>query len=179
MKIAFTTTIVLLLVIMGASVTAQSIFIKPVNNQIDTTFKESLNFGLNGFMYLDRVILASMPTLKHYRKIKAVLKDLPKDHVRFIDSIDYYISPSDTVNLKVYSQNYAYQSSNSYSLWNNKESLDGLLVLNKNINVNLQMKTVIEDVESYRNAHFDIDVTERKLNINKLTYRYILSKKYP
>jgi hypothetical protein len=60
-----------------------------------------------------------------------------------------------------------------------KGSLDGLLVLNKVFEIDIKMKTEIENINRYRDDHFNIEVVEgdiqgnqgkRRLKVNK-TYR--------
>jgi hypothetical protein len=38
-------------------------FERPLSSQIDSTFKDRPNFDIDGFLYLDMIVLAATPTL--------------------------------------------------------------------------------------------------------------------
>jgi hypothetical protein len=163
---------------MSISVNAQTRFSKPISSQIDTTFKDRPNFGPEGFIYLDRIIINLTPTLKEYKNVKAKINELPKDHIKYIDSIDYYFSPNDILNVRIYSHNYAYHSTNTYKLGKGKGSLEEHLVLNKVFDIDVQMKSEVEDIEKYRNDQFAFEILEGKIQGNKGKQRFIINKNY-
>jgi len=172
------TTIGLLAVIMSTSVNAQTRLSKPISSQIDTTFKDRPNFGPEGFIYLDRIIINLTRTLKEYKNVKTKINALPKEHIRYIDSIDYYFSPSEILNVRIYSQNYAYQSTNTYKFGKGKGNLEEQLVLNKVFDIDVQMKLEVENIEKYRNDQFAIEIVESKIQGNKGMQRFIINKNY-
>jgi len=111
-------------------------------------------------------------------RVKEKIIALPKDQIRYIDSLDYYFSPDDTIHVNIYSQNYAYISFNKYKLVKDKGNRDGILSLYKVSDFDVKMKSEIEDIEKYRNDEFDLKIVEGKNGGNKDKHGFIIEKNF-
>jgi len=82
----------------------------------------------------------------------------------------------DTLYVKIYSQNYVYQSSNTYKIAKNtNKSTDSLLIFN--FNVDLRMKDIIVDTRSFRIKNFSVNYIVKQ-NIPNVDKRIIINKKF-
>jgi hypothetical protein len=87
---------------------------------------------------------------------------LSNDYIRLLDSVEYFRIGDDTLIVKVYSQNYAYQSGNSYKLGIIKQNNNDSLKLN-NIFYDMNMKSIIEDYPDFMNRQFEYNIFDKEL----------------
>lgn len=82
---------------------------------------------------------------------------------------------ADTLYIKIYSQNHAYQSRNIYKIAKNKnKSTDTLMIYN--INIDLEFKNVIDNAETFRVNNFTVDYAIKQ-HIDNIDKRIIFNKK--
>ena len=88
------------------------------NNHLGRSYKDISFFGINEFTNMDLGVIGYFPTQKHWNQISKNVKLLPVDSLRYIDSLDVK-RVADTLFVKMYTQNYAYQSQNTYKISKN------------------------------------------------------------
>lgn len=105
------------------------------NEKISKNYKDISQYGLKDFINMDLEVIGYFPTKKHWKKIDKNIETVPVDSFRYIDSLDI-VQVEDTLFVKVYSQNYAYQSSNVYSILKNRnKSTDTLMIYHIDFNL--------------------------------------------
>jgi hypothetical protein len=166
----------LVALIISISLNAQDIN-TPMKKLIEKT-QGSENNSLSSLMDVDLKIICSMPAKNDYKKISQIITGLSNNYIKSIDSIDYsYIKKRDTLVVKIYSQDYAYQSCNCYKLGLDKNIGNDTLVLYR-VYYDMKMKSIIEDYFGFNNRKFDFKITEKKVNDNGKINRILISKTY-
>jgi|GEM_PF-3746994 hypothetical protein len=140
---------------------------------ISTNYKDIRHYGLLEFTNMDLGVIGYFPTQRHWKQIDENIELVPVDSLRYIDSLDIN-KISDTLFVKVYNQNYAYQCKNIYSVAENSDKKTDTLKI-YNIYFDLKMKDIIEDAEKFRTKDFtvnyiikhDIDNVDKRIIINK------------
>jgi hypothetical protein len=145
------------------------------NENISKGYKDISDYGLNGFVNMDLGLIAYFPKKQDWTRIAEKIKSVPLDSLRYIDSLDiHYLA--DTMYVKVYSQNYANQSSNTYKIAKNtNKSTDTLMIFN--FKVDFKMKDIIADARSFRVKNFTADYITKQ-NVSNIDKRIIINKKY-
>lgn len=124
---------------------------------------------------IDLRLISLLPTFHDYKNIKGKIKKLPNECIRCIDSIDFNEYGKDTIIIKIYSQNYAYKSSDSYTLGLKEgSSNDSLWVYY--IYYDIEMKSNIEDYTDFMNRKFNFTITSKDLGDKKKTKRILIKK---
>jgi hypothetical protein len=167
----------ILLTIISISLHAQPNEHSPMDSLLKKFGQEKLNTGLPNLMDVDSRIIHSMPTIPDYKNINARINELPNDYIRLLDSVDYFMIGKDTLIVKVYTQNYAYQSRNSYKLGVKKQSNNDSLRL-YNIFYDMKMKAIIEDYPNFMNRQFEYKIFVKEIDDIKTTKRIIITKNY-
>jgi hypothetical protein len=145
------------------------------NEKISKNYKDISQYDLKDFINMDLGVIGYFPTKKHWKKIDKNIETVPVDSLRYIDSLDI-AQIVDTLFVKVYSQNYAYQSTNVYSIAKNKnKSTDKLMIYN--IDINLKMKDIIADAQTFRTKDFVVNFIVKQ-NIDTVDKRIIINKNY-
>jgi hypothetical protein len=145
------------------------------NEKISNNYKDISQYSLKDFTNMDLGVLSYFPTKRHWKKIDKNIETVPVDSFRYIDSLDI-AQIADTLFVKVYSQNYAYQSTNVYSIAKNKnKSTDTLMIYH--IDFNLKMKDIIADAQTFRTEDFVLDFIVNQ-NIDSVDKRIIINKNY-
>jgi len=145
------------------------------NEKISKNYKDISQYGLKDFTNMDLRVIGYFPTKKHWEKIDKNIEIVPVDSLRYIDSLDI-AQIVDTFFVKVYSQNYAYQSTNVYSIAKNKnKSTDTLMIYH--IDFNLKMKDIIADAQTFRTKDFVANFTVKQ-NIDNVDKRIVINKNY-
>ena len=145
------------------------------NKRISESYKDISLFGLKEFINMDLGLIGYFPTKKHWRQISSNIKLVPIDSLRYIDSLDIN-KLADTLYIKVYSQNYAYQSKNTYKIAkNSNKSTDTLMIFN--IDIDFKMKDIIPDDRTFRIKDFAVDYIFKQ-NIDNIDKRIIINKTY-
>lgn len=167
----------LIALIISTSLNAQDINI-PMKKLIDLA-QGSENKELSNLMDIDLKIISSMPTRSDYKRIAEIISGLPRNTLGFIDSIDYFfLKKGDTLFVKIYTQDYAYQSRNCYGLGLEKYIKNDTLVLQK-VYYDMKMKSIIEEYQAFNNRNFDYRIIEKRVrNTNGNTNRILISKTY-
>jgi len=167
----------ILLTMISISLNAQTNFHSPTDSLLKKFGQEKPNTGLSDLMDVDSRIIHSMPTIHDYKKINARINELSNNYIRLLDSVDYYMIGKDTLIVKVYSQNYAYQSRNSYKLGISKQSNNDSLML-YNTFYEMKMKSIIEDYPNFMNRQFEYNIIVKENVDVKKTKRVIITKNY-
>lgn len=145
------------------------------NETISEGYKNISYYGLNEFINMDLGLIGYFPTIKHWTRISDSIKRIPIDSLRYIDSLDIN-NVADTMYVKVYSQNYAYQSRNIYKIAKNgSKSTDTLMIYH--FTIDLKMKDIIADAETFRTKNFSIDFITKQ-NIENIDKRIVINKNY-
>jgi hypothetical protein len=145
------------------------------NEKIGKSYKDISSFGLNQFINMDLGLIGYFPKKEDWSQIDKKIKLVPIDSLRYIDSLDIH-KLVDTLYVKIYSQNYAYQSSNTYKIAKNRnKSTDSLMIFN--FNVDLRMKDIVVDTRSFRIKNFSVDYVVKQ-NIPNVDKRIIINKKF-
>jgi len=163
------------LLIISISTFAQTEKKETNNNVTEQHIKDISQSGLQGFIKMDLKLLAFLPTKKDYRNVFKRLNQVPKETLRYIDSLDIKRHTKDTLHVKVYSQNYAYLSQNTYVICKKKTG-DNLWL--RNMHIDLKMKSKVPCVGIYRKLDFDLHLTSKKLNEKSPSKRIIFSKNF-
>lgn len=145
------------------------------NEKICKSYKDISSFGVSDFINMDLGIIAYFPTEQDWKQIGNKIKFVPLDSLRYIDSLDIH-RLADTLYVKIYSQNYAYQSSNTYKIaMNTNKSTDTLMIFK--FEFDFKIKDIIADVRSFRVKNFTVNyITEQNvINIDK---RILINKNY-
>lgn len=139
------------------------------------SYKDISHYGVMDFVNMDLGVIGYFPNKKDWRQIEKKIVHVPIDSLRYIDSLD--ISKiADTLLVKFYSQNYAYQSENVYKIAKNtNKATDTLMVFHFNYNV--KMKDSISSAETFRTKDFTMSY-DVKQNIEDVDKRIILNKSY-
>lgn len=143
------------------------------NERISKNYKNISYMGLKGFVDMDLRLIAFFPKEQDWIQISKNIESVPIDSLRYIDSLDInYLA--DTLYVKVYSQNYAYQSSNTYKIAKDtNKSTDDLMILN--FKIDYKMKDIIADARSFRVQNFSVDFIT-KLNVGNIDKRIVINK---
>ncbi len=121
---------------------------------ISNRYKDIRHYGTKEFINMDLGIIGYFPTKNHWSKISKSIRIVPIDSLRYIDSLDIN-KLADTLYVKIYSQNYICHSRNTYKITRNtNKSIDTLMIYN--IDVDLKMKAIIADAETFRVNNFTI-----------------------
>lgn len=145
------------------------------NSNLGRYYKDISFFGLYEFTNMDLGVIAYFPTQEHWNQISKNVKLLPVDSLRYIDSLDVR-RVADTLFVKMYTQNYAYQSQNVYKISKNTNSeTDTLMVFN--IQIDLEMKNFIDDAETFRRKDYTVDYIVKQIS-DKFDKRIVINKNY-
>jgi hypothetical protein len=141
--------------------------------------KQGAQVGINkpDLQNIDLKLISLFPTFHDYKNIKERIKNLPNECLRCLDSIDFNEYGKDSLIIKIYSQNYAYKSSDSYRLGLNKASNNDSLWLYY-IYYDMEMKSIIEDYTGFMNHKFDFSIKSKDLGDMKKTKRIVIIKDY-
>lgn len=142
---------------------------------INNDYKDIRNFGIINFINLDLGFIGNFPTQKHWENIDEKIKKVPIDSLRYIDSLDIKHT-ADTLLVKVYTQNYLYQSKNTYKITPNPSKLNDTLIIS-NFTVDLKLKEEVDDARTFRKNDFTVNY-ETKHKIGNIEKRIIFNKKY-
>lgn len=172
LKIVWITAVCLLTFIIIISAKYQQ---EPENKSICKSYKDSRFYGVEDFINMDLGLMGYFPTKEHWEKINKKIKNVPIDSLRYIDSLDIK-TLADTIYVKVYSQNYVYRSWNMYKIAKNENNnTDTLMIFNMNIDI--KMKDIIEDAETFRLTHYTLSYTIKQ-NIINVDKRVIFNKMF-
>jgi hypothetical protein len=138
--------------IINSSINTSKDIFSFMNNVSNHNYKENNSMGLKDFVNLDLKLIGGFPTQEDWQKLSDKYKSIPQEKIRYIDSLDYYYK-NDTLNVKVYTQNYLYQSKNTYYIVKNKKRTTDTLTI-CNFHINLKMKKKIADALNYRSTKF-------------------------
>ena len=145
------------------------------NEKIGSNYKNISYIGLNEFVNMDLGLIGFFPTEQNWKQIDSKIELVPLDSLRYIDSLDIH-NLADTLYVKIYTQNYAYQSSNTYKISKNtNRSSDTLKIFN--FIVDLKMKDIIADAENFRTQDFTVDYIIKQ-NVDKINKRIIIKKNF-
>jgi len=145
------------------------------NEKIGSNYKNISYIGLNEFVNMDLGLIGFFPTEQNWKQISKNIESVPLDSLRYIDSLDIH-NLADTLYVKIYTQNYAYQSSNTYKISKNtNRSSDTLKIFN--FIVDLKMKDIIADAENFRIQDFTVDYIIKQ-NVDKINKRIIIKKNF-
>ena len=171
-KLKIYTLIGLFMLVFIVLISAQSV---KDNEKICKSYKDIGDFGLSEFVNMDLGVIGYFPKKEDWLKISENIKSVPLDSVRYIDSLDIN-NIADTLYVKIYSQNYAYQSSNTYKIAKNTNiSTDTLMIFN--FDVDFRMKDITAVAESFRIKNFTVDYITKQ-DINNIDKRIIINKNY-
>lgn len=147
--------------------------------QMGTTqhYKNISGFDLRDFINMDQGLMGYLPKKSDFDNALTRLKLVPIDSLRYIDSLDIETNSTDTLIVKVYSQNYAYASQNSYKIGKNKNPDSDTLMI-YNINVDLKIKPIIENAETFRMKDFRLTVSEQPLENVRSGQRILFTKDF-
>ena len=165
--------IIILIIVISVFAKSEKITRNDKNEKISKNYTDISHYGIKDFTNMDLGVIGCFPTMKHCKKIDKNIETIPVDSLRYIDSLDI-IHISDTLFIKVYSQNYAYQSTNMYSIAKNK-STDTLMIYH--IDFNLKMKDIIADAQTFRTKDFEVNFTVKQ-NTDSVDKRIIINKNY-
>lgn len=145
------------------------------NNRVCTKYTDISAYGVNQFIAMDLELIANFPTRDDWTNIEERITTVAPDSLRYIDSLDIS-TIADTLYVKIYSQNYAYRSSNTYTIAKNKnQSTDTLMIFN--MDVDFKIKENVDDARDFRINNYTIEYIPRqkKSNTDK---RIIFHKKF-
>ncbi len=125
------------------------------NNRVCTKYTDISSFGVNQFIAMDLELIANFPKRDDWRNIEKRITTVAPDSLRYIDSLDIS-TIADTLYVKIYSQNYAYRSSNTYTIAKNKnQSTDTLMIFN--MGVDFKMKENVDDARDFRINNYTLE----------------------
>jgi len=148
-----------------------------VNNDVSTrnSYRNISRISLKEFMDMDLRLIGYFPKKKQWNQISEQIRKVSIDSLRYIDSLD--ISHlKDTLYVKVYTQNYLYQSKNVYTIAKDAKNLTDSLKI-YNVYIDLKMKDFIEDSETFRIKDYTLNYVYKQ-NIDKIDRRIIFNKIY-
>ena len=122
---------------------------------------------------IDLNIVSLVPTVDEYKNFKEIIKNLPLDYIKYVDSVDYSKFNKELSVIQIYSQNRVYRSKNSYEIKKNQNN-DSLLV--SHIQLDMKMKDYIIDYEEYNNLKVEYDIIEKIVKAETKINRIIFSK---
>ncbi|MDI9882321.1 hypothetical protein [Flectobacillus longus] len=158
---------------------ASCISVQPdtVNSYKSTSnsYKNISRIGLNEFMDMDFRLIGYFPKKEQWNQISEQIKNIPIDSLRYVDSLDVS-QLGDSLYVKVYTQNYAYQSKNVYTIAKDAKNLTDSLKI-YNIYIDLVMKDFIHDSETFRTKDYTLNYVYKE-NIDKIDRRIIFHKIY-
>lgn len=131
----------------------------------DLAYKNISQFSTNDFLQMDYNFLGFLPTLKEFINPVNQFKEGNKNTFRYIDSLDILKPSKDSIRIKIYTQNYAYSSQNTYSLGANKNKKNNHLMI-FNVKLDQKMKSVIAESETFRKPDFELNITEKNIYKN-------------
>jgi len=145
------------------------------NDRVCTHYTDISSFGVNQFIAMDVELMANFPMRDDWENIEDRIKTVAPDSLRYIDSLDItYLA--DTVFVKMYSQNYAYRSSNTYQLTkNNHPSTDTLMIFK--MDVDFRMKEFVDEAGSFRISNYSVEY-RLKQNLPDIDKRIIFHKNF-
>lgn len=156
------------------TISAQSIMVNK-NESTSNSYRDISQFGLKEFINMDLGLISYFPKNKQWKRISENIRIVPIDSLRYIDSLDVS-NLRDTLYVRVYSQNFAYQSKNIYKIARDaNNSTDTLKIYD--ITIDLKMKDIIADAETFRVKNFTIDYVSKQ-NIDKIDQRIIFNKNH-
>jgi hypothetical protein len=157
------------------SINAQTNIHSPMDSLLNKFGQKKLNTGLPDLMDVDLRIIHSMPSIHDYKSINARIKELSNDYIRLLDSVDYFRIGDDSLVVKIYSQNYAYQSRNSYKLGitNNNDSLKLYYIF-----YDMKMKSIIDEYPVFMSRQFVFSIEDKEMGDDRKVHRMIIKKNY-
>lgn len=161
----------LILLILSQSTYDRGSWASCISVQPDTvnSYKNISRIGLNEFMDMDFRLTGYFPKKEQWNQISEQIKNIP------IDSLDVS-QLGDSLYVKVYTQNYAYQSKNVYTIAKDAKNLTDSLKI-YNIYIDLVMKDFIHDSETFRTKDYTLNYVYKE-NIDKIDRRIIFHKIY-
>lgn len=126
-------------------------------------------------MDMDLRLIGYFPKKKQWNQIFEQIRKVSIDSLRYIDSLDVS-HLKDTLYVKIYTQNYLYQSKNVYTIAKDAKNLTDSLKI-YNVYVDLKMKDFIEDSETFRIKDYTLNYVYKQ-NIDKIDRRIIFNKIY-
>ena len=139
------------------------------------SYKNISQIGLNEFMDMDFRLIGYFPKKEQWNQISEQIKNIPIDSLRYADSLDVS-QLGDSLYVKVYTQNYLYQSKNVYTIAKDAKNLTDSLKI-YNIYIDLAMKDFIHDSETFRTKDYTLNYVYKE-NIDKIDRRIIFNKIY-
>ena len=139
------------------------------------SYKNISRIGLNEFMDMDFRLIGYFPKKEQWNQISEQIKNIPIDSLRYVDSLDVS-QLGDSLYVKVYTQNYLYQSKNVYTIAKDAKNLTDTLKI-YNIYIDLVMKDFIHDSETFRTKDYTLNYIYKE-NIDKIDRRIIFNKIY-
>lgn len=148
-----------------------------VNNDVSTrnSYRNISRISLKEFMDMDLRLIGYFPKKKQWNQIFEQIRKVSIDSLRYIDSLDVS-HLKDTLYVKIYTQNYLYQSKNVYTIAKDAKNLTDSLKI-YNVYVDLKMKDFIEDSETFRIKDYTLNYVYKQ-NIDKIDRRIIFNKIY-
>ncbi len=116
-------------------------------------------FGMNEFPQMDMELIACFPTQSDWQEIGRKIRTVPPQKLRWIDTLDVRYQ-ADTMFVTVCSQNYAYQSRNTYKIGRKSAHPNDTLPL-YHFSFDMKMKEVTQDVSAYRLGAFHLTFTQK------------------
>ena len=139
------------------------------------SYKDISHINLNEFMDMDSRLIGHFPKQEQWNQIFEQIKNIPIDSLRYVDSLDVS-QLGDSLYVKVYTQNYAYQSKNVYTIAKDAKNLTDSLKI-YNIHIDIAMKDFIHDSETFRTKDYTLNYIYKE-NIDKIDRRIIFNKIY-
>jgi coenzyme F420-reducing hydrogenase gamma subunit len=90
------------------------------------SYKNISRIGLDEFMDMDFRLIGYFPKKEQWNQISEQIKKIPVDSLRYVDSLDVS-QLGDSLYVKVYTQNYLYQSKNVYTIAKDVKNLTDTL----------------------------------------------------
>ena len=90
------------------------------------SYKNISRIGLNEFMDMDFSLIGYFPKKEQCNQISEQIRNIPIDSLRYVDSLDVS-QLGDSLYMKVYTQNYLYQSKHVYTIAKDVKNLTDTL----------------------------------------------------
>lgn len=164
------------LLLLSINVNGQTTIHIPLDLLIKNIGLEKGSKDVQSLVDIDLKIIQFFPTFSDYKNIDVRLKSVPKEYIRYIDSLDYFLLKKDTLVVKLYSQDYAYQSKNSYKLAITQTDKKNNLTL-FNLYYDIKIKPKIEDFEIFEKHQFDFTIIKKHILGKRKIERIIISKR--
>ena len=159
------------------SLSAQNSSTKLLNTLVKSVGGQTINTEILSLTDVDLSLLKSLPNISDYNNLSVKLNKLPKEYIRCLESIDYHMIAKDTLFVRIYSQDYAYQSRNGYKIGINLKAPKAPMKLCF-IYYDMKMKSDIADYLLYMNRQFEYSIFTKEIKKKEKIKRTIIKKKF-